>query len=300
MRLNTGFPEIIVCTLSWGTIGVLVRNVEASSPVITFFRLSFGVVVVLAWLGMLGRLRSLRPGARRGLLGASGLVLAGHWALQFEAFKRLEVAAAILIVFLGPVLMAALAPVVLRERLHAVSIAALALAFGGIALITVPQVGEIDPAGVAAALGSAVLFAALVLMGKLLTAHYEPPVIVAWQLGLASVVMAPVLIGTSTAALGRDLPELALLGAVLTGALGIVFFHAVRALQAQQISVLFYLEPASAVFYAWWALAERPSATTVLGGALIVVAGLVIIRADRSVTAPAGLPDVVVGAGDER
>lgn len=291
MSLGSAFGGLVLCTLSWGTIGVLVRGVELPAAVITFFRLTLGFLVVLAWLALRRQFRVLRAGPRPVLLVVSGLVLAGHWGLQFVAFKRLEVAAAILIVFLGPVLMAAFAPLVLSERLRLRAVLALAVAFGGIALITVPAIDRIDGAGVAAALGSAVLFAALVLAGKLLTEHYTPPAIVVWQQGIASVATAPALLGTSVAAIGRDLPEMVVLGTVLTGALGIVFFHAVRRLQAQQISVLFYLEPASAVLYAWWLLAERPSPATLLGGALVVLAGLAIIR--EGTTSVLGLPDAV-------
>lgn len=289
MRL--GSLTFALCTLSWGTIGVLVRDVDLSSPVITWFRLCFGVVVVVAWLAVTGRLGALAPRARRGVLVSSGILLSGHWVLQFEAYQRLPVAAAILIVFLGPVLTVALAPAVLRERLRPSSIVALVVALGGIALITIPQIDSLDGLGVLAALGSAVLFAFVVLAGKILTAHYEAGAIVTWQFGVALVVLAPALVGVSASAIGDALPELLVLGGLLTGALGIVFFRAMRVLEAQQVSVLFYLEPASAVLYAWWLLAEEPAAGTLAGGALIVLAGMAIIT--RDVAAPVGYPEPV-------
>jgi drug/metabolite transporter (DMT)-like permease len=72
--------------------------------------------------------------------------------------------------------------------------------------------------------------------------------------------------------------------------LGIVFFHAVRALPAQELGVLYYLEPASAVAYAWWWLGETPAPGTLMGGALIVLAGVALIRGDRQVERPAVVP----------
>lgn len=271
---------------------MLVDDVTVSAPAIAFFRLALGVAVVGTWVLARGRARTLHPGPSPRLLVGSGIVLAGHWALQFEAFKRLEVAAAILIVFLGPVLMTAFAPLVLGERVHAASIAALAAALAGIALITVPGLGAIDGAGVAAALGSAVLFAVLVLVGKTLSARYEPPTIVVWQQAVAALALAPALVGVRGDALARDLVELVVLGVALTGILSIVFFHALRALKAQQVSVLFYLEPASAVVYAWLLLGQQPAGTTLAGGALIVAAGVTIIMAERASGAPASVPAV--------
>ena len=294
MRPRAGTLEIICCTLAWGTIGSIVNRISLASSVIVFFRLAFGFVVVLGWLAVRKRLGDLRLRARPVLLIASGLVLGVHWALLFAAYKRIGVDTTILIVFIGPVLWAVAAPFFLRERLRASSLGALAVAFGGIALISIPKIGSVDGLGLAAAFGSAVLFAVLILMGKLLTEHYEPAAIVVWQLGVAAVLLSPALAGASVHQIGRGLPLLLVLGMVHSGVLGIVFFHAVRALPTQELGVLFYLEPASAVLYAWWWLSEKPTALTLAGGALIVLAGIGIIVADRAVGGPGALPEPVM------
>lgn len=286
----------MACTLTWGTIGSIVKHVDVPAAVIVFVRLILGFVVVVGYMAVRGRLAQLRPGARPWLLASTGVVLAAHWVLLFEAFQRLTVASTILIVYLGPVLMAVAAPFVLRERLRAVSVGALALAFGGIALIAVPDLGGIDRLGLAFALCSAVLFALLMLVGKILSGHYEPAAIVVWQLGVAALVLTPALAQARATDLRSNAPVLLLLGVVHSGILGIVFFHAMRALQAQQLGVLLYLEPASAVLYAWWLLGERPGLNTFAGGVLIVAAGIIIILGDRvtAVSAGASAPAVEV------
>ena len=294
MKLRAGTLEIICCTLAWGTIGSIVDRISLPSSVIVFFRLALGFVVVFGWLALRGRLGDLRLRARPALLIVSGVVLGVHWALLFEAYKRIGVDTTILIVFIGPVLWAVAAPFFLRERLRAASLVALAVAFGGIAMISIPKIGEVDGVGLAAALGSAVLFAVLILMGKLLTDHYEPAAIVVWQLGVAALLLSPALANASLHQIARGMPLLLVLGMVHSGLLGIVFFHAVRALPTQELGVLFYLEPGSAVLYAWWWLSEKPSALTLAGGALIVLAGIGIILADRKVGAPGALPEPVM------
>jgi drug/metabolite transporter (DMT)-like permease len=294
MSNRIGYAQIIVCTLAWGTIGSIVGNITLGGPEIAFFRMFFGMVVVLAWLAARGKLDQLKLRAKAPLLIGSGLVLAAHWGLLFEGYKRIGVDSTILIVFLGPVLWAVAAPFVLRERLRAVSVVALAIAFGGIALISVPKLGNIDTVGLLAALGSAILFAALVLFAKLLTDIYEPAAIVVWQQGVGAILISPVLAGASAEQIRRALPLLILLGAVHSGVLGILLFHALRALQAQQIGVLWYLEPASAVLFAWWILGERPPGLTLVGGALIVVAGIAIIVGDRRHAAAGALSEPIV------
>lgn len=283
--MRAGVFQIVGCTLVWGTIGTLVKHVEVSSPVLVFFRLSLGAIVVGGWLVARGRAHEVRAGARPVLLAATGVTLAVHWTLMFEAFRRLDVATAILIVFLGPVLVAVAAPRVLGEARNRSALAALVVAVGGIALIATPR-GDLDPIGLAAAGGSAVLFAVLVLAGKILTEEHDPAVITTWQLAIASVTMSPALFGADWGAVARDAPVLALLGVVYTGILGVVFFTGMRDLPAQTVGVLFYLEPASAVLYAWWLLSERPTATTALGGAMIIAAGLAIIVIDRKTLPP--------------
>jgi drug/metabolite transporter (DMT)-like permease len=285
VKVRAGFIEVLACTLAWGTIGPIVKQLDVPASVIVFFRLLLGFAVVGVTLAFQGRMHQARPQRRGWLLVVSGAILAVHWLALFAAFKRLTVAMTILIVFLGPVLMATAAPFVLRERLRPLSIGALLVAFAGTALIALPDAGDLDGTGVSLALFSAVLFAVLILQGKLLTQVYEPAVITFWQLGVAALVLSPTIAGADPDQILRAAPGLLLLGAVFSGALGIVFFHAVRALQAQQLGVLFYLEPASAILYAWWWLAERPAATTLLGGGLIVAAGLVIILTDRAIGA---------------
>lgn len=286
--MRRGYPELIAATIVWGSIGVVVKEIDVPAPAIVFVRLALGSAVVVAWFAARRRLAALRLGPARGLLVVAGVILALHWWLMFEAFKRLDVATTILVVYLGPVLMAAGAPVFLKERLERRTIVALGVSLGGIALITAPSMERLDGAGLAAAAGAAVLFAAVVLAGKRLTEFYEPPALVAWQVGIAAVVMIPGAFSASSAALRDALPELLLLGVVMTGVAGILYFRALARVKAQHVGILMYLEPVSAVLYAWALLSESPAALTLVGGALIVGAGATIVA---GTAAPASLPE---------
>ena len=48
MRSKTGYVELIACGLIWGSIGVLVKEIDVSAPVIVFFRLALGAGSVFA------------------------------------------------------------------------------------------------------------------------------------------------------------------------------------------------------------------------------------------------------------
>jgi drug/metabolite transporter (DMT)-like permease len=291
VRSRTGYLELIVCGLVWGSIGVIVKEVDVSAAVIVFFRLSIGALSVLAWWAIRGRMSELRLGTHRGLLVAAGVVLALHWLTFFEAYKRLSVATTILIVYVGPVLIAAAAPTVLGERLERRTMYALALSMIGIGLIAVPSASAGDAFGFVCAGVAAVSFAAVVLMLKKLTPHYTPAGITVWQLGFAALVLSPALIGASGNEIARAAPALLTLGILHTGVTGILYVSALAVVPAQQVSILVYLEPVTAVLWAWAVLGESPTLATLAGGVLIVAAGLVIVVPGMRAIAPASFPE---------
>ena len=294
MRSRTGYVELVFCGLIWGSIGVLVKEIDVSAPVIVFFRLSLGAASVVALWAVRGKVSELVVRSDRGLVLAAGLLLAVHWLAFIEAYKRLPVATTILIVYVGPVLIAAAAPVVLGERLEVMTVIALALSVFGILLIAVPSSGSGDAVGYAGAGAAAVLFAALVLTLKRISPRVPPQAIVAWQLGIAAVAVSPFLIGASGREIVRASPALLTLGIVHTGVVGVLYVGAVQILKAQHVSILVYLEPVTAVLWAWGMLGEEPELATLAGGLLIIAAGLLILVPGlRGAAAPAALPEPV-------
>ena len=294
MRSRTGYLELILCGFVWGSIGVLVKEVDVSAPVIVFFRLALGSLSVVALWALRGKLAELRLPKPRGGVIVVGIILAIHWLAFIEAYKRMSVATTILVVYVGPVLIAAAAPAVLGERLEKRTLYALALSVAGILLIAVPSSGDVDALGLVFAGVAAVLFAALVLtLKKHVTPHHPAPAIVAWQLGIAAVAVSPFLITASAHEIVRAAPALLTLGVIHTGAVGILYISALAIVEAQHVSILVYLEPVTAVLWAWAVLGESPSAATLLGGVLIIAAGLLIVVHGLRGVPPAAMPEPV-------
>ena len=263
-----------------------------SAPVLVFFRLAFGTASVVAIWAVRGRLKELKLVERRGLVVVAGVILALHWVAFFEAYKRLSVASTILIVYVGPVLIAAAAPFVLAERLQRRTLYALGLSVAGIALIAAPSSAPGNALGYVAAGIAAVLFAAVVLILKKVAPFNPPEAIVVWQLGIAALVVSPALAGASGHQIVRAMPGLLTLGVLHTGLIGILYVAALAKLPAQQVSILVYLEPVTAVLWAWAVLGESPSLATVAGGVSIVAAGLLIVVPGlREAVASASFPE---------
>jgi drug/metabolite transporter (DMT)-like permease len=266
---------------SWGFIAVLVAAVDLEAEALAFGRLAIAAVtlalVAAAWRGV----GSLRPGGRLPALVLLGTLQASHWLLFFLAIKHGSVALAVLTFYSAPVFIAIAAPLLLHERVSKVALAALVPGAVGIALVcSAGMDGGFSLTAVVAGLGSAVTYAALVIVAKrLLRDRVEPLTVAFWDCLVGSVVAAPVLLAADRVlpSGGAEWSALLLLGVVFTGVATLVYATVLRRVTAQAAGVLTFLEPVAAVLLAAALLDERISARVVAGGALILVSGLVVV-----------------------
>jgi drug/metabolite transporter (DMT)-like permease len=193
----------------------------------------------------------------------------------------------------GPLWIAALAPVLLRERIRAWPVVGVVLALAGVVVITglgaeATLVGS--PIGNATVMLSSVAAALYTVMGKGLAQRYSPLLfcgvsclggalaslpLAAWE--LTSIVRVP-------DALGWLL--LVYLGVFVTFVGFAVWFWGLRALPAAQAGALMFLQPVSGLLLATLILGDRPTPAFVIGCGL-VLAGVYLASArsvDRHVT----------------
>ncbi len=205
-----------------------------------------------------------------------GVVLTAHWLLFFVALNLTTVAVALAIVYIGPVLTAVLAGPVLHEQVSKQAVVGLAMAVVGMLLVVRPGAGA-TVAGVAAAMVSGVLFTAVMLIGKPLVNDVGGLAIATWELVVASIILAPFTIQAVRES-SEFWPQFMILGALFTGLAGVVYWTAMSRLPVAVVSVILYLEPASAVVWAALFLGEQPGPLTWVGVVLVVVAGTVATR----------------------
>ncbi len=281
---------VLLSAVLWGSAGVLVRRIglQGQETVITFWRMVLGAGFTLAVISVSRRLQSLRPGPHPLLLALSGVLLSFHWTFYFKSIHMLPVSTAVFIAYLAPVLVALTAPLFLGERMERRTPAALALALGGVALLSWGGGGgNTSPfswAGLAFALLTAFSYAALVLMLKELRRDTDTLTITFYQSAIGALTVAPLMpfqtyhISTSGKA------YLGFLGVVLTGVTGLLYVHAARRVKAQHLGIISYVEPLSAVLYGWFLLGETPGWRSMAGGVLIIAAGVLAF------TGPVGAP----------
>ena len=279
-------PDAVVAAVAagWGTIGLVVREVDLSATAIVFARVGLGATALGLGLAVAGR-RPRRP--RSGPLLtyapartlAQGALLAGHWVAMFAALQRAPIGTVLLTIYLAPVMVALVAPRLLGEPITSEIVIALVLAVGGSALVLGPEADGVSTPGLVLALVAAVTYAGLILNARALAPHYDGQRLAFIQLGVATAILAPVALAQGGGwPSGREWAWLAGLG-VLHTAIGVALYLSARAhLPATHAGVLAYLEPVSAVLFGWWLLGETPGAVGVAGGALIIAAGVLIVR----------------------
>ncbi len=296
MRWNVALAALAV---SWGLVAVLAGAIDVEPVPLAFFRLVIAAGTLALVALVTGRASLLRPGGRLRALAALGCVQAVHWVLFFEAVKRGSVALAVITFASAPVFLAFLAPIFLPERLSGIAVAALVPGLIGVTLVALAgsDDGSFGWVAVASGIGSALTFAVLLVLSKsLLHAGAQPLTVAFWDCLGGGLLLAPTLafLSWSPPGNGADWAALILLGAVLTGMATLTYAALLRHVTAQTAGVLTFLEPVSAVILAWWLLDEGISLQVLLGGVLVLCAGIVVV-----VRAPTegGVSEAVAGIG---
>jgi len=274
----------------WGSVGVVVREVELSAVALVSARIWIAAPAVALFLR---RRRARAPWRWRPapLLLVNGAVLAVHWVTFIAALQRAPIGTVLLITYLAPVGIAALAPATLGEHVPTRTKVALAVAVAGIALITIPEVGGTDADGVVLAVVTGVLYVALALLNKRLTDDLDGATLTLWQLLIAGALLLPFAAASDWGSAGDDWPWLLAMGLVYTAFAFGSYLTALVHLPATRAAVLLYLEPAAAVVFGWLLLDEGLSLSTAAGGVLVVVAG---VLAARTPAGPELIPEAEV------
>ena len=288
---DEGHPraQLIFTMMLFGTIGTLSRFIDMPSSIICLGRAFFGVLIILAILALRGE----RPDAEAikrniGWLCLSSVLMCFNWICQFEAYRYTTIATATLCYYMQPVFYILAGAAVLKEKLSPKKLACVAVAFGGMVLVSgVLQTGfrfsEMKGAIFGAAGGF--FYAMVVLINKYMK-DISPVNTTIVQLALVSLIMLPYSAATGAFAAVKVTAAgiicLLVLGFLHTGIGYIIYFDAVNRLPAQTVGILSYIDPVEAVLLSAFFLKEPVTAQTVIGAVMILGA------AAASELAPAG------------
>ena len=296
-----GAGLVALAAACFGTLGPLSRfagdaGVDAL-PLVTW-RAAIGALVVAAFIGTWAATRGIRPRSLRDvpvrdrwfMLAAAGANTALNLA-AFVAFERITIALTLLVFYLYPAGVALVSTIWFGERLGRLRWAALGLSLVGMALVVAgaESLGAVDPVGVGLAFVAALAQVFYVLAARHGFAHVPGPQAAMLTMGGAAIFYVLIALGVgSVATLGQPLGSTAaFLPVLLAGVIGagvptLAFIIGIRRLGASQAAIISTLEPVVGVALAAWLLAEQPTAVQLVGGALILVAAVLLqVRAGR-------------------
>lgn len=201
------------------------------------------------------------------------LNIGGFFALLFYAAFRLPGGVAATLGAVQPLIAAALAAVVLSERMSRYTIVAGVLGVIGVALLVLRADARLDSLGVLAGLAGAVSMA----VGVVLTKRWGRPVpllaFTSWQLLAGGVVLLPLAIGVE--GLPGTLTTSNLVGFLWLATFGTaiaysLWFRGVQMLPVAQVSLLGLLSPLVAALTGWVVLDQRLSIGQLVGAVVIL------------------------------
>jgi drug/metabolite transporter (DMT)-like permease len=219
-------------------------------------------------------------------LGVVGLALV-QWS-YFFAIHRLEIGIALLIQFVGPILVALWARFVYREPVRRRIWLALGLALAGLTLIVqVWQGGRLSGAGLAAAAVAGVTYAAYILLAERGVRRRDPISLSAWGFFFATLFWSLLAPWWNFPA-GRVADDVSLLGNLAADHLPVwllmlwmvvlgtivpflLVVSALRHISATRAGVTGMLEPVVAIVVAWAWLGESLEPVQLVGAALTLV-----------------------------
>jgi drug/metabolite transporter (DMT)-like permease len=273
----------LVTVTLWGSAFVAIRDAGQSlSP----GSLALGrLLVSLVVLGVAALISREPLPQRRDLLGigAFGVLFLGVYSVTLnEAERRVDAGTAAMLINIGPILIAVLAGIFLKEGFPRWPFAGCAVAFSGCVLIGLAnsQSGSRAGVGIALLVLAAFAYASAVVIQKPLLARVSP-LQVTWLgcVGGAVVCLpfAPTFVGELDDAGAGAIGWMVYLGIAPTALGFATWAYALRRMSAGRLASLAYLIPVVAILLGWALLDETPPSLAAVGGALCI-AGVALAR----------------------
>lgn len=278
--------RVIIAMLIFGSMGLLVRNINLSSSTIALARSMIGVVflvVVSIYLKKQIAKKALLNNLL--LLVMAGIVLSGNWIFLFQAYKHTSIATATLTYYLAPAFIAIFSPLVLKEKTTVTNLICIATSLLGMLLVsgvlTNPVQGMEDCIGIFYGIAAALSYASLTLLNKFIRG-LSPTEATMAQLGSASVVLLLYTLFTkdleSLTFDVQDMILLIILGIVHTGIAFWLYFSSLQKLKAQTVAAFSYIDPVAALILSSLLLDEKMGLTEIVGSILILGSTLISQR----------------------
>jgi DME family drug/metabolite transporter len=285
-----GLVLIVLAAISWGTSGsvmtVLGEHNAVSPLLVGTARLWVAALLLVPAAAATGAF-AVAPGDRWRTV-AMGACMAAYQGSYFVAVTWSGIAVVALVAICSaPLMIAALAPSLLGERLSARGKVALGLGVVGTALLVAAPSGALAPsgrflAGMLLALVAGLAYALWVLAAKASLARSAPLPVAALTFAIGAVLLTPVLVFADAPLrqLALGWPWFLYLGGIATAGAYAAYTFGLRRVPASVAGVATLLEPLTATVLGVTLFGERLGVAGIVG-ALLLLTALALLVTDR-------------------
>jgi drug/metabolite transporter (DMT)-like permease len=284
---------LVIAILAVSTSSIFIRfaQQEAPSLVIAALRLTFATLLLapIAWFRHRDELKSLTQ--KEILLGtAAGLFLAVHFATWISSLEYTTVASSVVFVSTGPLWVALLSPVFLKERLTRAAVAGLLVAIlGGIMIglsdacswdggLQCPQLGQVLQGramwGNFLALVGAWTVSGYIIIGRKVRAGISLIPYIFLVYGVSAVALIGMMFAAGQSPRGYPAQTYGwiFLLALFPQLIGHSTYNwLLRFLPASLVAITTLAEPVASAVLAYFILGEAPTRAIIFGGLLILI-----------------------------
>lgn len=212
-----------------------------------------------------------------------GGFLLGSTILFFAAIAVMPIADALALVFVAPLVVTALSPLILGERVGPRRWIAVSVGFAGVLVIVRPGLGAFQP-GMLLALGAGVIYAFYSLATRKLSGSAPPLVTLAYTALLGALVMTAAVPAVWTPPDTTDLLWMVLMGALAAGGHFLVI-KSFEYAEASLLAPLGYSEIVMATVVGYVFFGDFPDGWTWLGVAIVIASGVYVSVRERKAAA---------------
>ncbi|MEU8244522.1 EamA family transporter [Actinoplanes missouriensis] len=273
MRTRSGPALVLASVVSLQFGGAVAARLFPAAGVhgVVALRLTIAALILLA----VCRPRTRGYGSGDWLsIGAFGVALAGLNTLFYHAVDRIPMGTAVTLEVLGPLTLSVITARSRQGWLWA------GLALAGVALLGRSGVGRLDVAGVAFALGAAVMWAAYIVLSARVGHRFHRADGLALAVAASAVIMLPA--GIAEAGTTLLDPRVVAIGAVVAVLASVLPYTcemlALRRMPTTTFAVLMSLGPAVAALAGFLLLGQDLAVLECLAIALVVAAGMGAVR----------------------
>ncbi len=268
---------VALAAVAWSSAGVIQRELSVGVATQVAGRALFAALALLVFVAVTERGRTVRTFTSMGRAEGGVVVFAAISSGAFIiALNYTTVANVLFLQAVAPIAAALIAWVALREPISLRTAMAMVVAMAGVALM-VGGPGGAQGLGLVLSVVMTLSFALLVVITR-----HRRDISMAPAISLSQVLVFAVLAPFAEPG-SIDVHDLVLLAALGIGQIGlglVLLTMGARFIPAAEVALISLLEVVLGPLFVWLAFEERPSTTTLLGGAIVVAAVGLQARSD--------------------